>query len=214
MELTEIKGTVFGYSKKGVCQYVSELNDIHATELDAQKQKFEKSIQNYNSQLKTVCEENIKLSEMVKSLSEELSAVKEKLSVSDAQNEALTRDYDTLSKETEDLRAKSDVISTAIINAEKCATSMINDANIRAKDMIDEAQVKVEDEVKRLNTAKTYISEVRDAVEETLKKIDAELGDIENDIAVKVDEVSPSESKKSSVKEKFGLLEKTLFKRA
>ena len=89
---------------------------------------------------------------------------------------------------------------------------MINDANVRAQGMIDDAQLKVDDEVKRLHNAKRYIIEVRGAVEDTLKKIDAELGSVQSDIDSKATDIE--ESRKAGVKEKFGIFEKNLFKRA
>ena len=122
--------------------------------------------------------------------------------------------YDALSMETEDIRSKSQVISTAIINAEKCASTLISDANIRAQDMITEAEDKVQKQVKKLETAKKYITEVRASVESTLTKIDAELSGISEDITVKTEYISADEDKKTSVREKFEMLEKSIFKRA
>jgi len=210
MELSEIKSKVIGYSKKDVCRYISELNDLHEAEIQAQKDASDKTLKNYMSQIENITKTNGTLSETVKKLEAELSAIKQQLSDAQSENKELRSNYDAISKETEELRAKSEVISTAIINAEKCATTMIADADNRAKEMIDKAQGKVDDEVKRLETAKEYISEVRDAVEIALKKIDAELGGVENDITAKVQDVNSDSEKKASVKEKF----ETLFKRA
>lgn len=210
MELSEIKSKVIGYSKKDVCRYISELNDLHEAEMQAQKETSEKALKNYISQIENITKTNSTLSETVNKLEAELAVIKEQLSHAQAENKELNVNYEALSKETEELRAKSDVISTAIINAEKCATTMIADADNRAKEMIDKAQDKVEDEVKRLETAKEYISEVRDAVEIALKKIDAELGGVQKDIDTKVQDVNADSDKKASVKEKF----ETLFKRA
>ncbi len=212
MELTEIKSKVFGYSKKSVCQYISELNLQHEAEIEAQKKTASKAADNYMSQIKNLSENNKTLSEESQSLKTEVELLRTQLKELEDAHKALVSDYEAMAVETEDLRNKSDIISTAIINAEKCASSMISEANTRAQDMIDEAHVKVDDEVKKLETAKMYISEVRHAVEKTLKKIDAELGGIEQDIASKANDVT--DEKKSSVKEKFGLLDKTFFKRA
>ena len=125
------------------------------------------------------------------------------------ENASLKESYSVLEAETRELREKSDVISTAIINAEKCATVMLSEADVRAKEMIDQAEVKVADEVKRLDTAKTYIMEVREAVDQALKKISAELGNIEEDIEDKKEDVY-SDEKKSGVREKFEMF----FKKA
>ena len=212
MELTEIKSRFFGYSKKNVCQYISELNAVHETELEAQKESNAKAADNYNTQIKALENSNKELSETISDLKRELEEVKAALTTSEAEKQAVTEEYNTVLRETEELRSKSDVISTAIINAERCATSMINEAGTRAQDMIDEAHIKVEDEVRKLETAKAYITEVRSAVDRTLKKIDAELGGIETDISSKAQNVNSD--KKSSVKEKFGLLDKNFFKKA
>ena len=212
MELSEIKSRVFGYSKKSVCQYISELNTLHEAEIEAQKDKSDKRAENYNSQIKNLSDTNAGLNKELATLKDELETLRTRVAELEEINSSITQSYDALSKETEDLRNKSDVISTAIINAEKCASSMLSEANTRAQGMIDEAHTKVEDEVKRLETAKKYITEVRGAVEHTLKKIDAELGDIEKDISFKTQSVT--EDKKSTVKEKFGMLDKSFFKRA
>jgi len=214
MELTNIKGSVFGYSKKGVCQYISELNDIHSAEVEAIKGKNAEITENLEIRIRDLTSDNSSLNKDILELTKEINELKETLSALNEEKEALNKSYEELLKETEDLREKSDVISTAIINAEKCASSMINDANKRAQDMIDDAEDKVAIEVKRLETAKTYIEEVRNNVELTLKKIDSELGGIVTDIATKATSVNSFEDRKSSVKDKFGVLEKSFFKRA
>ncbi len=212
MELTEIRSTVFGFSKRGVCQYISELNDIHSAELEAQKASNVKAVENYESQIKQLNEEKNALTSELSELKEKLSGMGETLAELEEAHKLLKDNYSAMERETEDLRGKSEVISTAIINAEKCATSMINDANVRAQDMIGEAQDKVKEEVKRLETAKAYISEVRISVETALRKIDAELGSIVTDIGNKADDVTSEVERRNSIKEKFGVLDK--FKRA
>ena len=219
MELTQIKTGIFGYSKKSVCQYISEQNDIHTAEINAEKEnaakeneKLEAKITELEGKNTEIKEKNDKLNEKITSLEEEIASLKAKCTELEEANKAAPVEYETLEKETAELRDKSDVISTAIINAEKCATTMINDANVRAQGMIDDAQLKVDDEVKRLHNAKRYIIEVRGAVEDTLKKIDAELGSVQSDIDSKATDIE--ESRKAGVKEKFGIFEKNLFKRA
>ncbi len=219
MELTQIKTGIFGYSKKSVCQYIAEQNELNAAVLNKQKDEAENVKNELNGRIDTLSADNGKLTEekealllKVEQLERQLFELKDAFDEMSAAKTAVETDYKNLSDETQELREKSDVISTAIINAEKCATAMINDANVRAQDMIDEAQGKVQDEVKRLETAKGYISEVRNAVELTLKKIDAELSGIQADISEKQSDVT--NDKKASIKEKFGMLEKNLFKRA
>ncbi len=212
MELTQIKTGIFGYSKKSVCQYITEQNEIHSAALAGEKEASDKKIEELNAKIAFLTSENQELNTKLTELGEEMVTLKENYALLTTEKETVENEYRGLLDETQELREKSDVISTAIINAEKCATAMINDANVRAKDMIDEAQDKVQDEVKRLETAKGYISDVRIAVEAALKKIDAELSDIEADIYEKKNDVTSE--KRASIKEKFGLLEKNIFKKA
>ncbi len=221
MELTDLKTGIFGYSKKDVCQYITEQNDLYSAKLKAAKENASKEAENFEAQIgelnntnKQLAQQNTKLEEKIASLEEEIAAVKAMYAELEKVNNSLTEEYNALERETFELREKSDVISTAIINAEKCATTMINDAGVRAKDMIDEAEGRVADEVKRLEAAKSYIAEVRNTVESTLKKIDDELGGIQSDIDSKREDIYSGDGRKASVKEKFGMLEKTLFKRA
>ena len=216
MELTEIKGSLFGYSKKSVCRYISELNQIQGTELAAEKAsaaqaalKYENKIKDLENEKADFARKNEELQDKIAALEIELSALKEGFNEVRTENTSLKENYESLQEETRELREKSDVISTAIINAEKCATIMLSDADVRAKEMIDEAEGKVADEVKRLDTAKTYIMEVRSAVDSALRKISAELGNMESDIETKKSDVY-SEEKKSGVKEKFEMF----FKKA
>lgn len=216
MELTEIKGSLFGYSKKSVCQYISELNQIQGTELAAEKASAAKAALKYEDKIKELENEkadmsrkNEDLCDKIAALEMELSVLKETYNEIQTENASIKENYEALQEETRELKEKSDVISTAIINAEKCATIMISDADVRAKEMIDEAEGKVADEVKRLDIAKTYIVEVRSAVDSALKKISAELGNLESDIENKKADVY-SEEKKTGVKEKFEMF----FKKA
>lgn len=216
MELTEIKGSLFGYSKKSVRRYVSELNDLQSAELEAKTAKAEAMAAEYEKKIKELDEIKSQLEVKAKELSDKLSFVEEELSNAKASNaeleesnKNLTERCETLETEAREIEARSEVISTAIINAEKYATTTINDADERAKEMIVEAEGKVNTEAQRLETAKTYISEVRVAVEEALRKIDAELGNMENDISAKKEDLY-SENKKKPAREKFEMF----FKKA
>ncbi len=216
MELTEIKGSLFGYSKKAVRKYISELNLIQDTELAAEKESAAKATMQFENQIKeldetnkALCEDKNQLSEKISSLEEEIAALKETLAKAEADNNSLNEKYSELERETQYLRDRSDVISTAIINAEKCATTMINEADVRAKEMIGEAEDKVKVEVKRLDTTKLYIAEVKSAVEAAFRKIEGELSGIETDIMDKKEDIY-SDDKKTGVREKFEMF----FKKA
>lgn len=207
MEFTEIKGRMFGYSKKDVCSYISQLNEIHAAELAAHDDKASKMEQEYKESAEALRKENETLGTKLNELTSRFEEMEAKYNELLEEKTNLQVDYDALSMETADLRAKSEVISTAIINAEKCASTMINDANMRAQDMISDAEEKVDEHTKRLEVAKRYIVDVRNRVEETLRNIDRELSGVVADIDEKTDDVNSS--KKTAVKEKFGI-----FKRA
>lgn len=216
MELTEIKGSLFGYSKKAVRKYISELNLIQDTELAAEKESAAKATMQFENQIKeldetnkALCEDKNQLSEKISSLEEEIAALKEALAKAEADNNSLNEKYSDLERETQYLRDRSDVISTAIINAEKCATTMINEADVRAKEMIGEAEDKVKVEVKRLDTTKLYIAEVKSAVEAAFRKIEGELSGIETDIMDKKEDIY-SDDKRTGVREKFEMF----FKKA
>lgn len=216
MELTEIKGSLFGYSKKSVRKYISELNVIQGTELAAEKAMAAKATVKYEAQIKELEDANKSLkndkddlSHKVSALEEEIKAIKEQLARTETEKNTLSERYFELEKETQQLRDRSDVISTAIINAEKCATSMINEADTRAKEMIGEAEDKVKVEVKRLDTTKVYIAEVKSAVEAAFRKIEVELSGIETDIEGKKEDIY-SDDRKSGVREKFEMF----FKKA
>ena len=216
MELTEIKGSIFGYSKKSVREYISELNVIQDTELAAEKESAAKAAAKFEERIKELDEANKELMgskeelcAKVSSLEEEIASLKEALAKAEDDNKAVNEKYSDLERETQYLRDRSDVISTAIINAEKCATTMINEADVRAKEMIGEAESKVKVEVKRLDTTKLYIAEVKSAVEAAFRKIEGELSGIETDIIDKKEDIY-SDDKKTGVREKFEMF----FKKA
>ena len=216
MELTEIKGSIFGYSKKSVREYISELNVIQDTELAAEKESAAKAAAKFEERIKELDEANKELMgskeelcAKVSSLEEEIASLKEALAKAEDDNKAGNEKYSDLERETQYLRDRSDVISTAIINAEKCATTMINEADVRAKEMIGEAESKVKVEVKRLDTTKLYIAEVKSAVEAAFRKIEGELSGIETDIIDKKEDIY-SDDKKTGVREKFEMF----FKKA
>ena len=213
MTLTEIKKSLFGYNQQDVCRYVSELNEIHTATQQANEEKLERISGELNEKNNKLIAENEELKSEAVALNTEISELKAVIESLKTENQELKTAYETLDNEVSDLRSKSDVISTAIINAEKCATTLIDDATNRANTMVLEAQDKVSEEVKRLETAKQYISEIKESVSLTMKNIENALTAAENDIANKKADVEDS-SKKVSAREKFELLEKNIFKRA
>lgn len=214
MELTEIKNGFFGYNKTDVCRYITEMNEIHSADIKAVSDELAASKKDFEGRISALEAEKNNAVELNEALKAEADSLKAQLDEANELNRQLRESYEALEQESRDLREKSDIISTAIINAEKCAGSVINDANIKAKNMIDSAEERVNTEAERLKAARTYIAEVRESIEITLKKINAELRDTENRIDTKNFGMSPSADendgeRKSYSKEKFGL-----FKRA
>ena len=214
MTLTEIKNSLFGYNKNDVCRYVSELNEIHTAQTKALEDKLSQQSEEFGAKNSTLANENVQLKQSAEALNEEIENLKKIIHDLNNENNDLRKSYKNLEDEVSDLRSKSDVISTAIINAEKCASTMIDDATSRANSMIAEAEDKVDVEVKRLVTAKEYISEIRASVALTMKNIDNALSAAENNIETKRKDLTDTEDKKMSAREKFELLEKNIFKRA
>lgn len=214
MTLTEIKNSLFGYNKHDVCRYVSELNEIHAAETKAAEERLTLQCEELTAKNNSLTAENAELKENAKALNEEVENFKKIIDNLKSENTDLKTTYKNLEDEVSDLRSKSDVISTAIINAEKCAGTLIDDATNRANTMVAEAEEKVNAEVRRLETAKQYISEIKSSIALTMKNIDSVLTTAENNIESRKVEIEETEDKKLSAREKFELLEKNIFKRA
>ncbi len=213
MELTQIKTSVFGYKKLEVCQYISEINELHASELEAASAENAELNDKLESAEKSIISEkntNAELSAEIQRLTEELRA-------SLSKNAELEERIESLELESANYREKSAAISTAIINAEKCAVAVLDEANAKAEDMISDAVSKVDFQTGRMTAAKEYIAELRRAISDTLKKMDAELAEAENGIERKKTYINSAEFDASktgkvhsddnanSTREKFGI---------
>jgi len=214
MTLTGIKTGLFGYNKKNVCQYVSDLNTVHDSEIKAIEEKLTQQVDELSKTNTSLASENAEFKATTDALNNEIAELKSIIEKLEAEKNDLAVSYAELESEVADLRGKSDIISAAIINAEKCAGTLIDDATNRANDMISDAENKVSVEVQRLDKAKQYIREIKSSVSLAMKNIENALGGIETDIDYKKTDIEDGETKKISVKEKFELFEKNLFRRA
>ena len=217
MELTRIRTGILGYNKSDICQYISEVNELHASELDAVSSEMAAVKEELGSKLEAAEKKNLEVQEKNTSLSEEIDRLTEELKNAVERNNELTERLDALEAESENYREKSAAISTAIINAEKCAGAVLDEANTKAEEMINRAVSKVEVQTKRLSAAKEYIAELRISVADTLRKLDAELADAERSIErkkslvadkeydKKSEEKAYSDSAANSARERFGI---------
>ncbi len=210
MELTELKKSLFGgYRKEDVVQYISELNEEHSIELNSKTEEYallkgttDAKINELNAVNKESAEKITKLEAEVDKLRAELSEYIDKYT-------ALKGDFDAMDRETQDLRRKSDIISTAIINAEKCAGQLINEANANADNIIAKAESKVKAEADRLSVAKDYVKQIRQTVMEVFHKIDDTLKNTEGDILRKKESITSQDiSNDVESAEKFGVIPK------
>lgn len=219
MTLNEIKLSLFGYNKNDVCSYISELNSIHSAEISAAEDRLKTESDSFAAERSTLSRENADLKENCGRLEEELCSLKERISELEEKNASLSEQYSRMKIEADDFRNKSELISTAIINAEKCAGELISDASDRASGMISDAEARVEQEVKRLDTAKRYIEEIRANVAATMKNIDSALSNAERNISSKKESlnkpaVPDGDTDKQPSRDKFGILDRGLFRKA
>jgi uncharacterized coiled-coil DUF342 family protein len=189
MELTQIKGSMFGYKKADVVQYISELNELHTAEIQNREADLDELKKSSEAEITALKEENIQLSSKVEKLSEQLNSVVAELNSTLSALDNLKTEHNTLLDETSELRERSEFISTAIIKAEKCAGILINEARSNAQEMVDNAQKKVELEKERLTKARDYVSDIRKQFNELALQINSVLGTTETDIEVKINKI-------------------------
>lgn len=189
MELTQIKGSMFGYKKADVVQYISELNELHTAEIQNKKSDLDELKKSSEAEITALKEENAELSSKVEKLSEQLNSVVAELNSTLCALDNLKTEHNTLLDETSELRERSEFIATAIIKAEKCAGILVNEARNNAQEMVDNAQKKVEFEKERLVKAKDYVSDIRNQFNELALQINSVLGTTENDIEVKINTI-------------------------
>ncbi len=211
MEFTEMKKSLFGgYRKDDVVRYISELNEEHSLEISSKTEEYailkgttDAKVTELNTINKESAEKIEKLEADIENLRKELDEFTEKYT-------ALKAEYDAMDRETEDLRRKSDIIATAIINAEKCAGQLISEANANADTIISKAESKVKAEADRLVVAKDYVKQIRQTIMEVFHKIDDTLKNTESDILRKKDNIeTPDIAGDVESAEKFGVIPKS-----
>lgn len=208
MELTEVKSGLLGYKKADVVRYISELNELHNAQISAKSEEYAQLKGQSDKEIETLNANNKLLEEKVTSLEEAIKNLKEKYEQSVNNYNAMSDEFEALKAETQDLRDKSDIISTAIINAEKCAGQMIDQAKEDADDMIRNAEDKVRYEKDKLNKAKDYVRQARAELRNTMHEIDSALSTAEAQLDAKAKSVDNDEAKQEKK------IDISLFKRA
>lgn len=192
MELTQIKGSMFGYKKADVVQYISELNELHTAEVSNRQEQLDELKSSSEAEIKALKKDNEELKSKVEDLSEQLNSVVVELNSTLSALDNLKNEHNNLLDETSELRERSEFIATAIIKAEKCAGILVNEARNNAQEMVDNAQKKVDFEKERLEKAKGYVSDIRTQFAELAMQINSVLGSAESDINVKINTIEKS----------------------
>lgn len=208
MELTEVKSGLLGYKKADVVRYISELNELHNAQISAKSEEYAQLKGQSDKEIETLNANNKLLEEKVASLEEAIKNLKAEYEQSVNNYNAMSDEFEALKAETQDLRDKSDIISTAIINAEKCAGQMIDQAKEDADDMIRNAEDKVRYEKDKLNKAKDYVRQARAELRNTMHEIDSALSTAEAQLDAKAKSVYNDEAKQEKK------IDISLFKRA
>lgn len=211
MTFNEIKNSLFGYSKTDVCHYITELNTLHDAQRMAAEDKLNEETEKFAKESEALRSEVATLTEKNSEYEEEIAHLKERIAEIESDNKTLSDKYGKLEQEAGDLKARSELISTAILNAEKCAGKLIDDANERANDMITDAKDKVDAETKKLDTAKQYITEVRAAVAAAMRNIDNTLAAAETNIGAKKNAIEANDEQRKEIPMKERV---SFFKRA
>lgn len=209
MELTQVKSSFFGYKKEDVVRYISELNELHTAALSAKTEEFVELKTRSEKRIISAMAQNKALEEKIASLEESIEQITAQLNSSKSEYDSVSKAYEDLKLETKDLRDKSEIISTAILNAEKCAGELMGKAREDADDMIRNAEDKVRYEKDKLNKAKDYVRSAREELRITMKEIEAALTNAESELEAKVKSVDNGEAKSAEKK-----VDISLFKRA
>ena len=207
MELTEVKNGLFGYKKADVVKYISELNELHNAKICEKDEEYALLKTNTDKEIASLKENINKDREKIKALEDKVLKLTAELNEAILSLNKSQEKYNSLSAETSELRQKSEVIATAIINAEKCAEDLVGKAKSDAGEIIKVAEGKVKLEKDKLDKAKDYIRQVREEIRNTFSDIEATLVVAENDLDTKIKSVEGTEQKQS----KFDI---SRFKRA
>ncbi len=189
MEFTQIKGTIFGYKKVDVVQYISELNELHTAQLQNKKDELEELKKANDGEINSLKAQNEELELKVNELKEQLNSVQTELNSTLSALELLKNEHNSLLEETTDLRDKSEFIATAIIKAEKCAGLLVNEARSNATEIVNQAHQKVEAEKQKLEKAKEYVSDIRAQFNNLATQINTVLGSTEAELNVKISSI-------------------------
>ena len=194
MELTEIRSSLFGYKKTDVIRYINDLNYLHSATVDNKDFEYNTLKDETDAVIKNL-EANTDIQKnSIDELSAQIEAVTAELTATVSALNEYKEMYESLSTETEDLRAKSEFISTAIINAEKCAGILVDEARQNADVIMHQAQERVDLETQRLLKAKGCVADIRAQLANVMLQINSALGSAENDIEKKIKSVETPET--------------------
>lgn len=186
MELTEIRSSLFGYKKTDVVRYISELNELHTAELDNKSFEYKALKDETDAMINILKENGDTQKNSIADLQGQVEAMAAELNKTAAALEEYKNMYETLSVETDELRTKSNAISTAIISAEKCAGTLVDEARQNADNIMQQAQAKVDFEKQKLLKAKSCVADIRAQLSNVMMQINSALGTAETDIEVKI----------------------------
>ncbi len=196
MELTEIRGSLFGYKKADVIRYISELNEQHTAAVDNKKFEYDLLKNETDAVIKLLKDNADTQKTSIDELQAQIEAMTSELTATAASLAEYKEMYNEISAEAEELRTKSDIIATAIINAERCAGTLVEEARQNADTIMQQAQEKVDIEKQRLLRAKVCVSDIRTQLANVMLQINSALGTAENDIEVKIKSVDKVENVK------------------
>lgn len=194
MELTEIRGSLFGYKKSDVIRYINELNDLHSATVDNKEFEYNTLKDETDAVIKNLQDNTDIQKNSIEELTAQIESVTAELTATVASLNEYKELYENICAETEELRNKSEFISTAIINAEKCAGILVDEARQNADVIMHQAQEKVDLETQRLLKAKGCVSDIRAQLANVMLQINSALGSAENDIDVKIKSVDRLEN--------------------
>ena len=189
MEITEIRSSMFGYKKADVIRYINELNDLHTATVDNKDFEYTNLKNETDAVIKNLKANTDTQKISIDELQAQLENITAELETTVASLGEYKEMYETLCAETEELRAKSDVIATAIINAERCAGTLVEEARQNADVIMHQAQERVDLEKQRLLKAKGCVADIRAQLSNVMLQINSALGSAENDIDIKIKSV-------------------------
>ncbi len=194
MDLQGLKTGLFGFKKKDVCEYISQMNDELGKRLSIEKEKDNATIAELKSKIESLSAENSGLKSEIET---EKSALNDKLSEKDAIIASLENKIDELKNENIEAHRKNDEVAEIILDARSFANGLREKAIAENDEMCrmnDERNRKLQD---RLSSYESEIEKIRWNIQRMLKNMDGQLGDTADDIMTLRDDLGKSEDEES-----------------